>query len=343
MKTIFITTIIIIIMGIFGKQMEAQDVFIEENYLNIGDIEQRVIITARDTTKPVLLFLHGHGMPSSLFAHHFYEDKESRMCGEFVVVHWDQRGAGCSYTKELDPETMNINQFVDDAHEVVTFLKDRFNEQKIYIIADSWGSIIGLKLINKYPSDFHAYIGEGQTINYSKSVLNMFNYAKEQAKIKENKKAQKQLNKLDFPTQDTPIKEFLKFNETVSKWAEFYILQEYGGKNLMGVFKSSLKTSPFYTKLNQKMSLLKGMEYTQECTLHELLATNLQDEILEINVPVAFFMGNYDFITPSTTEFYNELNANDKRLVLFEKSGHVPSIDEAELFEKEMFDFFGIK
>ncbi|GAI25126.1 unnamed protein product, partial [marine sediment metagenome] len=63
--------------------------------VTLGGVEQTVTIRGADTTKPVLLFLHGGpGMPSSPWAtwNNVHTDLEEN----FVFVHWDQRGAGKS-------------------------------------------------------------------------------------------------------------------------------------------------------------------------------------------------------------------------------------------------------
>ncbi|MFC2026265.1 alpha/beta fold hydrolase, partial [Chloroflexota bacterium] len=66
----------------------------------LGGVEQTVTIRGADTTKPVLLFLHGGpGMPSSPWAawNNVHADLEQN----FVFVHWDQRGAGKSFSEDL--------------------------------------------------------------------------------------------------------------------------------------------------------------------------------------------------------------------------------------------------
>jgi pimeloyl-ACP methyl ester carboxylesterase len=64
--------------------------------ITLGGVEQTVTIRGADTSKPVLLHLHGGpGMPSSPWAtwNDYYADLEEN----FVLVHWDQRGAGKSF------------------------------------------------------------------------------------------------------------------------------------------------------------------------------------------------------------------------------------------------------
>src|SRR5664279_1943582 len=67
----------------------------EERFIRINGIEQWVTIKG-DRTKPVILFLHGGpGSPLSPYADAIYSKWEK----DFILVQWDQRGAGTvSYT-----------------------------------------------------------------------------------------------------------------------------------------------------------------------------------------------------------------------------------------------------
>lgn len=339
----FKTICLLILVMTTMMNSKANDIFEERVKLNINGIDQSIICAGSDTTAPILLLLHGHGMPTSIFAHHFINDSSSQLTKKFIQVHWDQRGSGLSYSKKTDPTTMTQDQFVEDAYEVVQYLKKRFDKDKVYIWAMSWGSIIGLKLVQKYPDDIAGFIGEGQTADYQASIKNMYEYALQKAGEENNKKALKQLKGISFPDSATSVKDFMKFNDITAKWASKFILDEYQGQDVIKVFKESMRTSPYYKRFKHKMSILAGMKYTQMHTLKGLFYTNLCEEIDSLSVPVYFFMGKYDFITPSTELFYNELVADQKELVIFENSGHTPSLDEAELFEKELLRVFEIQ
>ncbi len=94
--------------------------------VNINGLNQRIIIRGRDTTKPVLLYLHGGpGDPEFPFVHYFNPGIENI----FVVCYWDQRGAGLSYSKNIPPETMTLSQFVDDAGKVSEYLINKFHSE----------------------------------------------------------------------------------------------------------------------------------------------------------------------------------------------------------------------
>ncbi|MBU3156903.1 serine aminopeptidase domain-containing protein [Clostridium estertheticum] len=66
-------------------------------------------------------------------------------------------------------EAICIDTFVEDAFELAKILLRRFKQNKLYLIGHSWGSVIGLKLIEKHYELFHTYIGCGQVV-YGKNL-----------------------------------------------------------------------------------------------------------------------------------------------------------------------------
>jgi pimeloyl-ACP methyl ester carboxylesterase len=82
----------------------------------------------------------------------------------FTVVEWDQRGAGKTYVpndpKKVAP-TMNMTRMVEDAEELVAYLRAAYNKKKIFVLGHSWGTILGLRLAERRPDWLYAYIGVG--------------------------------------------------------------------------------------------------------------------------------------------------------------------------------------
>ena len=79
--------------------------------VNLGGLDQYLIIRGADKTKPVMLFLHGGpGSPEAAFMKHFNKDIEN----DYVMVYWEQRGAGKSYSKNIPTESMTLEQIISD-------------------------------------------------------------------------------------------------------------------------------------------------------------------------------------------------------------------------------------
>lgn len=110
-----------------------------------------------DSTKPILLFLHGGpGLPeTSLLTDHELEKK-------FIVVKWEQRGAGKSYSADVFDRSFTVLTFVNDAVAVSQWLTRRFRQPKIYLMAHSWGTFLGVLIVQKRPDLFKAYFSISQ-------------------------------------------------------------------------------------------------------------------------------------------------------------------------------------
>ena len=78
---------------------------------------------------------------------------------------WDQRGSGKSYAA-LDPtSTYTLERWSADTIALTDYLRDRFAEEKIYLLGESWGSTLGVLAVQERPDLFHAYIGSGQMVS----------------------------------------------------------------------------------------------------------------------------------------------------------------------------------
>ena len=117
----------------------------EERFIKINGIEHWVTIKG-DSTKPLVLFLHGGpGNPLSPFADAIYGKWEK----DFILVQWDQRGAGRTYghnaPEELTPEylksnPLTIDQMTSDGIELAQYLIQHLKKPKIILLGTSWGS-----------------------------------------------------------------------------------------------------------------------------------------------------------------------------------------------------------
>ncbi len=146
--------------------------------VRLGGVDQWILIRGHDASDEVLLFVHGGpGVPNMPLCH-LNADLEKR----FVVVQWDQRGAGKSFSTSVPPKAMTIDQFVSDARALTQLLIERFDKDKIYLLGHSWGSVIGAKTAARYPELFNAYIGVSQVTNVMETQKLLYERTLETAK-----------------------------------------------------------------------------------------------------------------------------------------------------------------
>ena len=160
--------------------------------VRLGGVDQWIQIRGHDRSKPILLFLHGGpGFPQMPFSH-----LNAELEKDFVVVQWDQRGAGKSYSWSIPDDSMRVAQFVSDTRELAQILLQRFNAPKCYLVAHSWGSLIGALTVAQSPELFHAYVSIGQLAGLPETQQVRYQFALESAQKENNQKAVTELNRI---------------------------------------------------------------------------------------------------------------------------------------------------
>ena len=148
--------------------------------LELNGRKQWISLRGQDKNAPVLLFLAGGpgGTQMAAVRHELGELEK-----HFVVVNWDQPGSGKSYyaekTKDITAQT-----YIEDGHALTEYLKERFSKEKIYLLGESWGSALGIFLVDKYPEFYHAFIGTGQMVDFAETERMDYLKALEIARLK---------------------------------------------------------------------------------------------------------------------------------------------------------------
>lgn len=299
----------------------------------LGGIEQWILVRGISEQKPILLFLHGGpGLPMMPFHQHFQSDMEEK----YLVVHWDQRGTGKSYSDNIPFESMNLQQILSDAHELVLLLKQQYCKNKIYLAGHSWGSILGMNLINLYPEDFYGFISIGQVVDFSKSLNISYAFTLERAKEQCCVEAVNELLGIGEPL----------FNEDDTKLS--IILRNvgrFGGKMHNEIsFPSIAKNCEEYTEADMK-NIPKGLDFSDTYLWSEVIKTNMMDNLVDFKVPIYFLCGKYDYITPTalTEDYCSKINAPFKKLIILENSAHYPYIEEPRAFSQALIDILEVE
>ena len=180
----------------------------EKSFIEIGGVEQGFFLRSENPKNPVILFLHG-GPGSPEFAILYPYEIQERLEKYFTVCYWDQRGAGMSYNNSIDPASMTLEQLIKDTHQITEYLKHRFNQEKIYLMGHSWGSVLGIKTIEKYPDNYFAYIGIGQVTSQIKSEKLAYDYMLQHATEINDKPAVRKLKKFNINDPDFPNMDYI--------------------------------------------------------------------------------------------------------------------------------------
>lgn len=295
----------------------------EKTFITINGVKQGMIIKSKDKTHPVLLILHG-GMPEYFLS----EKYPTGLDDDFTLVWWEQRGSGISYNPNSLPASITLDQMVADAVEVTNYLRKRFNKNKIYLMAHSGGSFIGIQTAAKMPELYFAYIGVAQMSNQLKSEQLAYEYMLNQYKLSGNTTMVQRLE--NVPVIDGTPDKYLQLRD--KSMHKLGIGTMHSMRSVFtGIFVPSL-ISKEYT-LREKYCLWAGKAYSGVSSLWvEMLSTNLMVQVPKLDIPVYFLSGVYDYTVSYTLakEYLEKLQAPVKGFYTFKESAHSPIFEEPQ-------------
>ena len=310
-------------------------------FISVNGDKQHLHIRSNKPDSDVLLFVHGG---PGVCDRSWVMPKQSKyLADHFVMVCWDQRMSGKSYKKENADKPMTIDQMVEDMHEVVEYLKKRFNKEKIIFVGHSWGSILGVCYLVKYPETIKAYVGMGQFVNGPENEKMSYDFVVDYAYKHKNNKAIRDLERIDYPVNG------LYKGGLDDLMVQRNYMTKFGGgcyKEKENIFKSVLMpfvTSGEYNILTDTYKYTKGTFHCLEKLWPEVVSLEFDKTVKKLDVPVYLFQGDHDQNTPTmlAKKWFDNLEAPYKEYVPFHESAHSPIKEEEELWGKTIVEKLG--
>ncbi|TVR57806.1 MAG: alpha/beta fold hydrolase [Spirochaetaceae bacterium] len=290
--------------------------------VEIGGMTQWIAAHGDEAHLPVLLWLHGGpGAAQMPVARAFNRNLES----EFIVIHWDQRGAGKSNPRDFDDSKMTVERFVEDVHEVTRYLKQRFGRERIYLLGHSWGSQIGIAAAHRYPDDYIAYIGVSQMVDGADAQVIAEHELRRRLEDRGRARELRRLDRLDGP----PYRDH-------GDYVTFAKMLDAMGMN-MDVPMRRLAAAAIRSDLYSSGDLvrwLRGANRGSGPMWDETQALETLEFAPSVAVPCFFIMGEQDFNTPAALvdRLLDRLESPHKELIVFEGAAHTPFFADPERF-----------
>jgi pimeloyl-ACP methyl ester carboxylesterase len=275
----------------------------------------------------VLLFLAGGPGGSELVMTRRYLGELEE---HFIVVNWDQPGTGKSYNA-LPFDALTPERYVSDAHEVTLYLRQRFDQEKIYIYGESWGSILAILLVQQYPDLFHAFISTGQMVDPVQNDILMYEFAIALLTEQEQLEEVEQLRLNGSPPYDGNqlIGKFNSINAIVNDYMHTHARGEGVNHNLLF---DSLQAQEY--GLLDKLNWIRGLIDTFTTVYPQLYGLDFRTQVSRLETPAYFIKGRWDRNASNELleEYFALLECPHKQLIWFEDSAHTPMWDEPAHF-----------
>ena len=295
-----------------------------------GGHDLGMMIRGNSVSNPVLLFLAGGPGGTEIGAMRRHGQLLER---NFVVATLEQRGAGKSYDT-LDPtSTLTLANALNDTIEVTNYLRVRFHQNKIYIVGNSWGTILGVLAVQQHPELYRAFIGTGQMVDIRETDQLMYTDTLAWARRTNNTALVGKLAASGPP----PYQNMLDYEPaTLLHENEVYPYDHRPNAEGAGGFSENLFVGEY--SLMQQIHNLGAFLDVATVLYPQLQTIDLRKDVTRLAVPVYFAEGRYEARGRAEPfqQWFKMLSAPHKQLVLFDTSGHRPLFEQPELFNQMM-------
>ncbi|MQY37963.1 hypothetical protein SRB17_59710 [Streptomyces sp. RB17] len=296
----------------------------ESSYVRIGGIDQWLSVRGEDRSNPVILELHGGPGASNLI----FTPRTRAWERHFTIVRWDMRGAGRTFAAggaEGQGE-LTLDRLHADALEVTEHVRTRLNVDKVLLLANSFGTVIGLRLARNHPELYSAYVGTDQNIVGGGRDASAY-----QALLARLEKAgrKKELAKITAMGSDRTA-------WSAHEWAEHaktvVTTDPLTYDTMKTVVIRSLWFSPFHT-LRDLRTYLKAQTFSERLG-PQAMTIDEYAEGTAFRLPFFVFQGESDVLTPPqpARRFYDEVTAPLKDFALIREASHFAAFRHPDHF-----------
>jgi pimeloyl-ACP methyl ester carboxylesterase len=301
----------------------------EVGYVTLGGARQWVLIRGRSRANPLLVILHG-GPGSSETA--LFRAFNSELEDAFTVVYWDQRGAGRSYRRSLDPAQMTVERFVADLDELVDHVLTRFDKKAVVLLGHSWGSVLGVIYAQQHPDKVAVYVGVGQVADMAESERRSYAFTLAEAEKRGHRGATRALRRIGPPPHG--------YREvgTERRW-----LMAFGGAfgprfSMPRAIWRAMRT-PESSPLDL-VQLVQGSLFSIKALWPALQAVDFRRDVGRFAMPVVLILGRHDHqvVAEVAAAWFDAIEAPNKAIVWLENSGHFLPFEEPAAFNKALLE-----
>ncbi|MCZ0988677.1 alpha/beta fold hydrolase [Streptomyces diastatochromogenes] len=296
----------------------------ESSNVRIGGIDQWISIRGEDLSNPVILEIHGGPGASNLI----FIPRTRAWERHFTIVRWDMRGAGRTFAAggPAGQGEMTLDRVYQDALEVTAYVRERLGVARLLLVANSFGTVTGLRLARNHPELYSAYVGTDQ--NVIDGGRDTSSYEALLARLEKAGK-KKELAKIVAMGPDRTA-------WSAHEWADHAKIVTTTDPLTYDTMKTvvirSLWFSPFHTLRGLRM-YLKGMSFSEQLG-PQAMTIDERAEGTSFRLPFFIFQGDSDVLTPPEPahRLYEQVTAPVKGFALIRNASHFASFRHPDQF-----------
>ncbi len=333
--------IVLILLAVASCQKKTDELAIQETvFVRNNGADMPVYVRGNIASKVMIVVVHGGpgGNGLEYRSGKYVEALEEK----YAMAYWDQRGQGMSHGQYAESH-VTIESMVDDLDAVVKVMKAKYGDDlSIVLLGHSWGGTLTAKymITDGLQNNVKGWIeadGAHDIPKLNKDAVRMF-IAEANTQINLGNSVSQWQSILDWASAiDTNHISVDQGGEINSKGYEAEGLLRNDG--FLGSSSGGITNSLFFGPTNPLVSAISGSATSN--MLNEVEELSMTHELHKVNIPCLFLWGKYDFVVPPQlgVDAYNEVSSQQKKLVIFESSGHSPMDNEWEKFTQEVIEF----
>jgi pimeloyl-ACP methyl ester carboxylesterase len=218
---------------------------------------------------------------------------------------------------------------VSDTIELTDYLIDRFGQDDVYLVGNSWGSLLGVMVISERPDMYTAYVGIGQMVDPRETDVMFWEDALAWAEETGESDLAGTLRRNGPP----PYDDLMAYEAAVGTEHRWNDYPELDTSNEM----PAILFVPEYD-LMDKINGFRGFLDTFSVLYPQLQDIDLRSQVSDVSIPVYMITGEHEARGRSVIadEWFEELRAPAKQSVVFDAAGHRAHFDQPGVFSEFM-------
>ncbi len=300
MKNLVVVLMLVACQGAFSQSNE-----VEEGLKSVNGT--RLYVKQMGEGEPLLVIHGGPGL-----SHDYFLPPIEALAKNFRLILFDQRASGRSDIN-LDAADISLNHFVQDIAGVLDVLKI----ERAHVLGHSFGGLLAMKFATEYP-------GRVQSLILCNSVA-----------------ASKEFDELSRQKQQQVVTEYDN-----KLRAEIFASDDFKDGSPAAydkLLKVNFKRAFYDTLLVDKLELRLNENFSKSSKLlfglsADLVSYDLHPALAGLSIPALIIHGAADLIPVEVSQKLKNTLPNAK-LVIMERSGHFPFIEEEKEFSSILTSF----
>lgn len=242
----------------------------------------------------------------------------------------------------LEPtSTLTVDSIVGDTVALSEYLRERFDEERIYLAGTSWGSTLGVLAAERRPDLFHALVGGGQMVSQRETDVRIYRDLLAHATRAGDGTLAEKLRSFGEPPYDDVFANAYVMEQYELLAPEYELLpsvERLGADHFRELGPWGVLGREY--DLVEKVNVLRGLMETFAVVYPQLQGIDFRRDVERLEVPYVMLRGTSELAARDdlAVEWFEQLEAPSKRMVTLDHAGHAVLTERADALRAVLRD-----